>query len=76
MKRRILLLLTATTAMIALMSFPVIYFVAQLVARPLNELSLEAKKLKNFNLDEPLETRSRIREVQRLAVSVDQGGGK
>jgi adenylate cyclase len=55
------------SALIALMSFPVIYFVAQLVARPLNELSLEAKKLKSFNLDEPLTTRSRIREVQRLA---------
>ena len=57
----------AVSALIALMSFPVIYFVAQLVARPLNELSLEAKKLKSFNLDEPLTTRSRIREVQRLA---------
>jgi adenylate cyclase len=57
----------AVSALIALMSFPVIYFVAQLIARPLNELSLEAKKLKSFNLDEPLTTRSRIREVQRLA---------
>jgi len=55
------------SALIALMSLPVIYFVAQLIARPLNELSLEAKKLKSFNLDEPLTTRSRIREVQRLA---------
>ena len=57
----------AVSALIALMSFPVIYFVAQLIARPLNELSLEAKKLKSFNLDEPLTTRSRICEVQRLA---------
>ena len=43
----------AVSALIALMSFPVIYFVAQLIAWPLNELSLEAKKLKSFNLDEP-----------------------
>jgi adenylate cyclase len=55
------------SALIALASLPVIYFVAQLIARPLNELSLEAKKLKSFNLNEPLTTESRIREVQRLA---------
>jgi adenylate cyclase len=55
------------SAFIALASLPVIYFVAQLIAQPLNELSLEAKKLKNFNLTEPITTRSRIREVQRLA---------
>jgi adenylate cyclase len=55
------------SAFIALASLPIIYFVAQLVARPLNELSLEAKKLKNFNVGEPVTTRSPIREVQRLA---------
>ena len=55
------------SAFIALASLPIIYFVAQLIARPLNELSLEARKLKNFNLAEPITTRSRVREVQRLA---------
>jgi adenylate cyclase len=58
------------SAFIALASLPIIYFVAQLIARPLNELSLEANKLKNFNVGEPITTRSRIREVQRLADAV------
>lgn len=67
------LLLFSLAALLAAM--PVIVFVAQRIARPLNIMAAEAERIKRFDLGSTLELRSHIIEVDNLSTSMSRMKG-
>ena len=56
-----------TTALILLVTIPVVWLLAGRVAGPLRKLAGEAERIRRFDLDSPVTERSFIREVDDLA---------
>jgi len=54
------------SVLVAFMSLPVVIFAARKLARPLNKLSGEARKIEAFDLAESIPIQSRITEVREL----------
>lgn len=59
-----LLILTLSTILIA--------FIAKRIAEPINSLSEQADKITNFELDEEIEVKSGIQEIQKLQNSISR----
>ncbi len=60
----------AITAGIVLLMLPLVHWAANLVSRPLKQLSLEAKAIRRFDFSGPDPARSMIWEVDQLAMSM------
>jgi adenylate cyclase len=52
--------------LVAFMSLPVVIFAARKLAKPLNELSAEARKIETFDVAKGIPIESRITEVREL----------
>lgn len=59
------------TLTIILLSVPIAWFTARAIARPLRALAHDANAVRRFEFDQPLNIRSRIKEVATLALTVD-----
>jgi len=62
----------ATTALVILLALPVVWLLARAVAKPLRLLTTEAESIGRFDFDRPFFVRSPIREVNRLAITMDE----
>lgn len=58
------------TAVIMLLSIPVVWFVARRISNPMRDLAGEAGLISRFDFSGPVNTRSMIREVDELAVAM------
>ena len=56
-----------TTALIVLLTIPVVWLVASRIATPLRKLAGEAERIRRFELESPITTQSSISEVDALA---------
>ncbi|MCX2860922.1 HD domain-containing protein [Paucibacter sp. PLA-PC-4] len=65
--RRLSVLITAG---IVLLMLPLVHWSANLVAKPLQQLAREAEAIRRFDFSGPDPGRSRIREVDRLAIAM------
>lgn len=65
--RRLSVLITAG---IVLLMLPLVHWSANLVAKPLEQLAREAEAIRRFDFSGPDPARSRIREVDRLAIAM------
>jgi HD-GYP domain-containing protein (c-di-GMP phosphodiesterase class II) len=59
------------TALIILLTIPVVWVVARKVSRRLHQLAGEAGLISRFDFGSPIRTRSSIREVDELAIAMD-----
>ncbi|REF02409.1 HD domain-containing phosphohydrolase [Cupriavidus plantarum] len=59
------------SALILLLSLPVIWFAARFVARPLQSLAREADATRRFDFVQPFVIRSRVSELNELGVRMD-----
>jgi HD-GYP domain-containing protein (c-di-GMP phosphodiesterase class II) len=58
------------TALIILLTLPVVWFVARRISNPMRDLAGEAALIGRFDFSSPIQTRSLIREVDELAVAM------
>ncbi|UTW13332.1 HD domain-containing phosphohydrolase [Marinobacterium rhizophilum] len=58
------------TGIILMLALPLTWLLARQIARPLRQLALEASQIRRFQLDQPISTRSRIREIDDLGHSM------
>ena len=58
------------TALIILLTIPVVWLVARKISRPLHQLAGEAELISRFDFNAPIRSRSFIREVDELAVAM------
>ena len=61
--------------LVVLLSLPVAWWLASRVSRPLKSLATETGLIRRFDFRSPVSTRSRIREVDDLAVAMDMMKG-
>ena len=59
------------TIIITLAFIPVIWLVAKRISTPLHRLSKSAELISRFEFDKPIETRSHIKEVYELSLTMD-----
>ncbi|AVA35055.1 HD-GYP domain-containing protein (c-di-GMP phosphodiesterase class II) [Cupriavidus metallidurans] len=60
------------TALVVLLSLPLMWLVARAVARPLCQLTDEAEAIRRFDFDQPFRFWSPVREVHRLGETMDK----
>jgi len=60
------------TALVILLSLPVVWLLARAVARPLRLLTTEVEAIARFDFDLPFRIRSPIREVNQLGITMDE----
>nr|WP_067286326.1 HD domain-containing phosphohydrolase [Marinobacterium profundum] len=58
------------TGIMLLLALPLTWLLAHQISRPLRQLALEASMIRRFQLDQPISTRSRIREIDDLGHSM------
>ncbi|MCV6590906.1 MAG: hypothetical protein OIF57_18085 [Marinobacterium sp.] len=58
------------TLLISLLALPVIWFMAHRIAMPLRRLASQAAQIQQFKLDSPIQSRSIVREVDELALTM------
>lgn len=58
------------TGIILLLALPLTWLLARQIARPLRQLAYEASMIRRFQLDQPISTHSRIREIDDLGHSM------
>ncbi len=58
------------TGIILLLALPLTWLLARQISRPLRQLAREASMIRRFQLDQPLSTHSRIREIDDLGHSM------
>jgi HD-GYP domain-containing protein (c-di-GMP phosphodiesterase class II)/HAMP domain-containing protein len=59
-----------TTAIIILVTIPVVWLLAKRVSAPMRRLARAAERIRRFDFSEPIRTRSFVAEVDQLAVAM------
>ena len=60
------------SVLIALCSIPVVWLISRTLSRPLKELADGSNRVRNFDLDEPFDRSSKVDEIYKLQLALDQ----
>jgi adenylate cyclase len=58
--------------LIALCSVPIVWLISRTLSRPLKVLANESNRIKNFQLDDPFVRSSKVDEIFKLEIAMDQ----
>jgi HD-GYP domain-containing protein (c-di-GMP phosphodiesterase class II) len=63
------------TAILMVLAVPLALWLAHLIARPLGRLEIEAEAVRHFDFEHPIAVKSKVFEVDELAITLDQMKG-